>query len=81
MTAAHSAFMRKFTELAFDESAETRWQEPKPPEADNIDVGPATKTDLQSNCVKPLCPLSTVDTLVCQPCPRNISQRRFRREL
>jgi hypothetical protein len=38
MMAAHSALLRKFTELAFDESAEARWQESRPAEADNIDV-------------------------------------------
>jgi len=27
MIAAHSALLRKFTELAFDESAEMRWEE------------------------------------------------------
>ena len=47
MMAAHSDLLRKFTELAFDESAESRWQESQPAEADNIDVGPATEADLQ----------------------------------
>ena len=45
MMAADSALLRKFTDLAFDESAESRWQESRPAEADNIDVGPATETD------------------------------------
>ena len=47
MIAAHSALLGKFTELALDEWAEMRWQESRPMEADNIDVGPATETDLQ----------------------------------
>ena len=51
--AAHSALLRKFTELAFDEAAEMRWQESRPAEADNIDVGPATETDLQSDLMEP----------------------------
>ena len=51
MMAAHSALLRKFTELAFDEAAEARWQESRPAEADNIDVGPATETDLQSDLI------------------------------
>jgi hypothetical protein len=28
--------LRKFTELAFDESGEMRWQESRPTEADNM---------------------------------------------
>ena len=52
MIAAHSALLRKFTELAFDESAEARWEESRPAEADNIDVGPATDTDLQSDLME-----------------------------
>jgi hypothetical protein len=39
--------LRKFTELAFDEAAESR-----PAEADNMDVGPATETDLQSELIE-----------------------------
>jgi hypothetical protein len=42
----------KFTDLAFDEPAEMRWQESQPTEADNIDVGPATETDLQSDLME-----------------------------
>jgi hypothetical protein len=38
--------------LAFDESAEMRWQEPRPTEADNMDMGPATEIDLQSDLVE-----------------------------
>ena len=52
MMAAHSGLLRKFTELAFDEAAEARWQESRPIEADNIDVGPATETDLQSDLME-----------------------------
>jgi hypothetical protein len=51
MTAAHSALLRKFTDLAFDESAEVRWQESRPTEADNIDVRPTTETDLQNDLI------------------------------
>jgi hypothetical protein len=52
MMAAHSALLGKFTELAFDEPAEARWEESRPAEADNIDVGPATETDLQSDLIE-----------------------------
>jgi hypothetical protein len=52
MIAAHSALLGKFTELAFDEAAEMRWQESRPAEADNIDAGPATETDLQSDLIE-----------------------------
>ncbi len=54
MSAAHAALLGKFTELAFDEAAETRWQESRPAEADNIDVGPATETDLQGDLMEAL---------------------------
>ena len=52
MMAADSALLRKFTELAFDEAAEARWQEPQPAEADDIDVGPAKETDFQSDLME-----------------------------
>jgi hypothetical protein len=52
MIAAHSALLGKFTELAFDEPAEMRWEESRPMEADNIDVGPATETDLQGDLME-----------------------------
>jgi len=42
----------KFTDLAFDETAEMRWQESRPTEADNIEVGPATETALQSDLME-----------------------------
>jgi hypothetical protein len=38
--------------LAFDEAAEMRWQESRPAEADNMDVGPATETDLQRDLIE-----------------------------
>jgi hypothetical protein len=41
-----------YPELAFDESAEARWQETRPAEADIIDLGPATDTDLQSDLIE-----------------------------
>jgi hypothetical protein len=47
-----AAEWRKFTHLAFDESAEARWQESRPTEADNIDIGPATAADLQSDLME-----------------------------
>jgi hypothetical protein len=52
MMAAHSDLLRKFTELASDEAAEMRWEETRPAEADNIDVGPATETDLQGDLME-----------------------------
>ena len=53
MTAAHSALLRKFTDLAFDESAEVRWRESSPAEADNIDVGPVNGMSLQNDLAEP----------------------------
>jgi hypothetical protein len=52
MTVAHSDLLRKFTDLAFDESAETRWQESQRTEGDNVDVGPPTETDLQDELIE-----------------------------
>ena len=52
MITAHSALLRKFTELAFDEAAEARWEESRPMEADNIDVGPAREMDLQGDLIE-----------------------------
>jgi len=52
MIATQSGLLRKFTELAFDEAAEMRWQESRPAEADNIDVGPATETDFQGDLME-----------------------------
>jgi hypothetical protein len=42
MTAVHSALLQKFTELAFDDASEIRWQERTEP--DNLDV-PATESE------------------------------------
>ena len=44
--------LRKLMDLAFDELAEARWQESRPAEADNMDVGPATETDLQGDLIE-----------------------------
>jgi hypothetical protein len=52
MDAVQSALLRKFTDPACDASAEMRWQESQPAEADNIDVGPATETDLQGDLIE-----------------------------
>jgi len=47
MSAAYRALWRKFEEIAFDTSAQSRWQEATSPEADNIDVGPVNSDDFQ----------------------------------
>ena len=47
MDTAHSDLLRKFQEIAFDKSAETRWQESQRTKADNINARPVTKTELQ----------------------------------
>jgi len=52
LRAVNSMLFRKFTELAFDEMAEARWQESMPAEADNIDVGPVTADDLQTTLLE-----------------------------
>ena len=52
LRAVNSMLLRKFTELAFDEMAEARWQESMPAEADNIDVGPVTAEDLQTTLLE-----------------------------
>jgi hypothetical protein len=49
LAAVNAMLLWKFTELAFDEMAETRWQESRPAEADNIDVGPLTEADLRGD--------------------------------
>ena len=49
MMAVHSALLRKFSELAFDDMTEMRWQESQPAEADNIDFGPLTEMDLHGD--------------------------------
>jgi hypothetical protein len=38
--------------LAFDESAEMRWREAQPGEADNLDVGPVTADDVQKDLLQ-----------------------------
>ena len=53
LAAVNSMLLRKFTELAFDDMAEARWQESQPAEADNIDVGPLTGADLQEDLLEP----------------------------
>jgi hypothetical protein len=47
LVAVDAALLQKFTDLAFDESAEIRWREAQPGGADNVDVGPVTPDDLQ----------------------------------
>jgi hypothetical protein len=47
MAAAHSDLLRKFTELAFEQSAQTRWQESQRADAEFIDVRPAAETKSQ----------------------------------
>ena len=47
LLSVNADLLRKFTELAFDEAAEARWQRLERREADNIDVGPLTADDLQ----------------------------------
>ncbi len=39
-------------ELPFDEAAEVRWQESRPAEADNMDVGPVTEANLQRDLME-----------------------------
>jgi len=52
LAAVNSMLLRKFAELAFDDMAEVRWQESRPTEADNIDVGPLTAEDLQTTMLE-----------------------------
>jgi len=49
LVAVDAALLAKFTDLAFDESAEMRWREAQPGEADNVDVGPVTADDVQAD--------------------------------
>jgi hypothetical protein len=49
MRTAHSDVLRKFTELAFDESAKTRGQDFKRVETDNADLGPGTEAEAQTD--------------------------------
>ncbi|MGB8369482.1 MAG: hypothetical protein WCF71_09360, partial [Verrucomicrobiia bacterium] len=49
MAAAQRMLWLKFEELAFDAPATAHWRETRPPEADNIDVGPVTEADLHDD--------------------------------
>ena len=49
LLAVNTMLLRKFSELACDEMAQSRWLEAQPPEADNIDVGPLTESELQDD--------------------------------
>ncbi len=53
LVAVNAMLLRKFSELAFDELAQMRWQESQPEDADNIDVGPLTEADLQEDLLEP----------------------------
>jgi len=53
MTMAQSDLLRKFTDLAFDESVKVRWQESQRAEADDINVGAVTKRDMQNDLFEP----------------------------
>jgi hypothetical protein len=52
LVAVNAMLLRKFSELAFDDMAEARWQESGLAEADNIDVGPLTAEDLQTALIE-----------------------------
>lgn len=52
LAAVNAMLLQKFTELAFDDMAQVRWQESQPAEADNIDVGPLTEADLQEDLLE-----------------------------
>jgi hypothetical protein len=54
MLAVNAALLEKFKELAFDEMAESRWQESQRVEADEIDLGPVTAADLQGELLNVL---------------------------
>jgi len=49
LRAINTMLLRKFSELACDEMAQTRWQEAQPAEADNVDVGQLTGVELQGD--------------------------------
>jgi hypothetical protein len=53
MTTACRGLWHRFEELAFDAPATVPWREKRPPEADNIDVGPLTEADLQDDLFRP----------------------------
>jgi hypothetical protein len=48
---AQSDLLRKFQEIAFDESAQMRWEESQRAETDNRE-GPPTETDLQDELIE-----------------------------
>ena len=52
LLAVNTMLLRKFSELACDEMAQTRWREAQPAEADNIDVGPLTEAELQGDLLE-----------------------------
>ena len=53
LAAAQRLLWLKFEELAFDAPAMAHWRETRPPEADNIDVGPLTEADLHDDLFRP----------------------------
>jgi hypothetical protein len=53
LAAAQRMLWLKFEELAFDAPAMAHWRETRPPEADNIDVGPLTEADLHDDLFRP----------------------------
>jgi hypothetical protein len=54
MAMVQSDLLRKFTDIAFDESAQVRWQESERAEADNIDARRVTETALQRDLLESL---------------------------
>ena len=52
MRMAHSDLLRKFTDLAFDEVAEARWEASRRNEADNIDVESVEETAVQDDLIE-----------------------------
>ena len=53
LAAAQRLLWLKFEALAFDAPAMAHWRETRPPEADNIDVGPLTEADLHDDLFRP----------------------------
>jgi hypothetical protein len=49
MATVHSDLLRKFTDIAFDESAQVRWEESQREKAD--DTGGEPEVDLQSHFI------------------------------
>lgn len=54
MAAVSRGVWLKFEGLAFDAAATARWQEARPQEADNIDVGPLVEADLYDDLFQPI---------------------------